>query len=344
MVALSLESEIVELWDASSGMVLQTLDCISPPVRQIMYEEGGIDGYLRSVSSIVFSPDGKTLVSASGMTVKVWDAESGVARQTLEGHSSWVCTVTFSLDGKALMSASDDGTVKLWDVGSGVELQTLKSHSHSFNAVAFSADSKMLALVSYITVKLWDVGSGVQLQTLEGHSDSVNALVFSPDGKTLASASDDGTVKLWDAGSGAELQTLKGHSDSVRAVAFSPDGKTLASASDDTVKLWATSSGALLQTFDGRVIVKSLSFSDDSTSLQINRGALSISLPRSNGTAIPQPRALPFIYVKDQWVSHKSERILWLPSEYRSAHIVVYGDTIVLGCRSGRVTIMEFTF
>ena len=267
-----------------------------------------------------------------------------MARQTLEGHSSWVCTVTFSLDGKALMSASDDGTVKLWDVGSGVELQTLKGHSHSFNAVAFSADSKMLALVSYITVKLWDVGSGVQLQTLEGHSHSVNALVFSPDGKTLASASDDGTVKLWDAGSGAELQTLKGHSDSVRAVAFSPDGKTLASASDDTVNLWATSSGALLQTFDGRVIVKSLSFSDDSTSLQINGGALSISLPRSNGTAIPQPRALPFIYVKDQWVSHKSERILWLPSEYRSAHIVVYGDTIVLGCRSGRVTIMEFTF
>ena len=73
MVALSLENEIVELWDASSGMVLQTLDCISPPVRQIL-DERGIDGHLLSVSSIVFSPDGKTLVSASGMTVKVWDA------------------------------------------------------------------------------------------------------------------------------------------------------------------------------------------------------------------------------------------------------------------------------
>ena len=58
--------------------------------------------------------------------VKLWDAGSGVALQTLEGHSSSVSAMAFSPDGKLLASASCDGNVKLWDAGSGAALQTLE--------------------------------------------------------------------------------------------------------------------------------------------------------------------------------------------------------------------------
>ncbi|KAF2686545.1 hypothetical protein K458DRAFT_415891 [Lentithecium fluviatile CBS 122367] len=125
---------------------LETLKGHSDWVRAVAFSPDGKTLASASVMAVAFSPNGKTLASASGDgTVKLWDAGSGKALQTLKGHSSWVNSVAFSPDGKTLASASGDGTVKLWDAGSGKALQTLKGHSSWVNSVAFSPDGKTLA-------------------------------------------------------------------------------------------------------------------------------------------------------------------------------------------------------
>ena len=51
------------------------------------------------VTSVAFSPDGKVVVSGSeDMTVRLWDAVTGMPLQTLDGHSSLVTSVAFSPD------------------------------------------------------------------------------------------------------------------------------------------------------------------------------------------------------------------------------------------------------
>ncbi|BAZ49856.1 WD-40 repeat-containing protein [Nostoc sp. NIES-4103] len=239
-------------------------------LRRAIYtiqENNRLEGHSNYVWGVAFSPDGKTIASASlDNTVKLWNVATGEEIAILKGHSDEVRDVAFSPDGKTIASASLDKTVKLWNAATGKEINTLKGHSDSVYSVAFSPDGKMIASASADkTVKLWNAATGKEINTLKGHSDSVYSVAFSSDGKTIASASLDKTVKLWNAATGKEINTLKGHSNLVYSVAFSPDCKMIASASGDkTVKLWKVSTGKAITTLNGHSYeVYSVAFSLD---------------------------------------------------------------------------------
>ncbi|MFW9264866.1 hypothetical protein [Nostoc sp. CALU 546] len=214
-----------------------------------------LGGHAHGVYGTSFSPDGKTIASASyDNTVKLWYISSGKEKKTLTGHTNWVNGVSFSPDGKMVASASHDKTVKLWDINTGKVIKTLLGHKKEVRDVKFSPDGKMVASASADkTIKLWNTSTGEEIKTLNPirHTEWISHIDFSPDGKMVASASADKTIKLWNTSTGEEIKTPNPirHTKEVRDVKFSPNGEMVASASqDNTVKLWNTSTGEEIKT------------------------------------------------------------------------------------------------
>jgi WD40 repeat protein len=240
LLALSHDGKRLAVSHGAQGNEVHLWDLIT---RQ---QDAVLQGHSDPIYSLAFSPDDKTLATASyDMTARLWDLATRETRVTLKLGQP-VSAIAFSPDGQTLATASLREYVQLWNAATGRALLTLKevNHRHRWcRSVAFSPDGTLLAAASQTgLVRLWDPATGQLRATLQGHTASVCCIAFSPDGKTIATGSDDRTVRLWDTATGQEKVTLRSHTAAVNLLAFSRDGDTLATASaDGTVRLWRAS-------------------------------------------------------------------------------------------------------
>jgi WD40 repeat protein len=216
------------------------------------------------VTSLAFSPDGKTLASgtydASGIygdTIILWDLETHQPIGQPFGGDG-LTSLAFSPDGKILAASRYDQTIILWDLEASQPIaQPLKADLDHVTSFAFSPDGKTLALGSNDnSIILWDLETHHSIgQPLKGYSDmgighATKNVAFSPDGRMLVSSSCTETISkgavcveseiiLWDVLSHQTIsQPLTADGDITR-IAFSPNGKTLASGSGDgPIMLW----------------------------------------------------------------------------------------------------------
>jgi hypothetical protein len=241
----------VVVWDVSTGKVR------------------GRAGEEKGVRSVMFSPDGKTLITGGyfDRTIKLRDPGTGAVRQVLRGPTKPINCVAVAPDGKTVAAVGGSfaepsvGEVTLWELPIGKERTTLPGHKAVVLSCAFTPDGKMLATASRDqTVGLWDVRAGVERLTFSGHTNDVEFVAFSADGRTLATASWDATVRLWEVASGNARATLKGHSCEVFCLAFSTDGSLLASAggrrppndnNPGEIKLWDLRTQKVLSELQG---------------------------------------------------------------------------------------------
>ena len=96
-----------------------------------------------------------TRISASwDKTIKIWDSDTGICLNTLEGHSKEVRSIALTLDGRIIVSGFSDRSIKIWDAERGLCLKTLLGHSSCVNCVAISDDgSKIISVSSDIKSK-----------------------------------------------------------------------------------------------------------------------------------------------------------------------------------------------
>jgi WD40 repeat protein/tRNA A-37 threonylcarbamoyl transferase component Bud32 len=283
---------------------IQLLDLRSGNVRTVT---GGLFG---SPNWVLFSPDGKTLVSTNfDKTVTRFDVESGAPLETLRGHSNSVQQPVFSRDGKTLYTVSHDGTAIAWDLTGDRKLgrrfqftgdRISSPGGYDGHPGKFSPDGRLIAIgLKKEGIALWDTRTlrptGAPLGETDGE---VKTLAFSPDGRALAAVTAPGSLTLWDVGSRSRLHGPLGAGAGTFfvGVGFSPDGATLATASDSGVTLWDVATGHNLGEVEGTSAAHDLAFSADGAmiaSARVREGGAEV-WDAASRSSIAKVRGTPF--------------------------------------------------
>jgi len=206
-----------------------------------------LTGHSGLVVALAYSPDGRTLASASADgTARLWDLATGTLTATLQSPAARAHCVAFSPDGKGLAVGygEPNGLVQLWDVASQERGERWAAHSRITRGVDYHPDGDVLVTAGD--------GSGLQLWALVGRPFGVepigavlqdvtaaSAVTFSPKGDFLAAVtSRPGTVRLVQWSDLKPYRSSKQISDWGYSLAFNPTGDLLAVGLERTVALW----------------------------------------------------------------------------------------------------------
>ena len=132
------------------------------------------ENHQRRLCRVAFSPDGKQVATASGLTIYLFDAHTGRNGRLIKARSKPVQTDSTGLNFITLLAFADDGkTLYSWACGD--------------------------------RVRAWDLQTGRNRLAVDGHQGAVVSVAFSADGKRVISTAEDDHLRLWEAGTGKEI-------------------------------------------------------------------------------------------------------------------------------------------
>jgi WD40 repeat protein len=228
MLAAGCGDHVVRVFDGKTGALRHTLKA-----------------HTATVYGVVFTPDGKRLVSCAGEYNKdnkphgeilVWDLATGKAEASFKGPPGGFTGVALAPDGRSAYAVCEDGTIRWCDLVTRKEVKAVTGHDgQRIRRVYFTPDGKLLASGGQDgTVRFWKPDTLEEVRQVLAHPNGIGTFTFSPDGKYLITGSragappQPGVIKVWDLATLAEKATIQGQTGKILSLAVSPDNKLLA--------------------------------------------------------------------------------------------------------------------
>ncbi len=220
--------------------------------------------YPAIINAMVFTPDGKQLVTGGHHELNVWDASTGQLLRRIRTRAERAYGMVFLPDGLLAVAGGrpgQEGDLRIYNIQAngpvidgvvyldGVhDPNVLRKHLFDVDdavlCVAATPDGKLLAAGGCDRiVRVFDLSKGLDhaqlTQTVENHADWVLGCALTANGKYLLTAGRDKTAKVWDLQAKESVVTFPEHQNIVYGVAARPDGSLGYSVgADRQIRAW----------------------------------------------------------------------------------------------------------
>jgi WD40 repeat protein/predicted Ser/Thr protein kinase len=239
----------------------------------------------RSIYTVLFAPDGQSLITSGGFGVWQWPIRLDGPRQRLVFGPP--LPVDTSSSQRAVHSNSNILAVvygdycRIYDVHARTKLVETGRHSNLLH-VAASHDGRWIATGAAFgrSVNIWESKTGKLIQELA--CEETPGVTFSPNDRWLVSGTQDG-YQFWDVATWRRAHRIPRpeEANASGVMDFSPDGRLMAAAHTRTlVKLYEPTTGAEIATLESPnwQEIGAMRFSADGTRLVVARATDAVEL------------------------------------------------------------------
>jgi WD40 repeat protein len=156
---------------------------------------GSVKGSDDYVVALALSPDNKTLYTADGTNIRLWDTGT---RRELASLPSEARRFKLSPDGRFLL-AQENESFRMLDVSQSPPKEVGSYKISGNDTFAVANEGKLFAVGGYDQlIRLYD-DTGKEVGQLRGHTSAIQAIAFVPNRPaTIATAAADNTLRVWE--------------------------------------------------------------------------------------------------------------------------------------------------
>lgn len=211
-------------------------------------------GQTPPVTAVVFTPDGKSIVSCSQTGLQVFSWPDLQLQKTVRVAYANIHCMTFSPDGQRLATGggnpSEEGVVEVFAWPECISEMQLSNHSDSVTSIAWRGNNQLVSASLDRSLSQWNLGTKKAVNTYLGHSRGVSSVCILNSGE-MVTAGHDQSVRVWHAESGNLIRSMNQHSMPVNSMALCPassDKPMVATAAKDrTIRFWQPTIGRMMR-------------------------------------------------------------------------------------------------
>lgn len=156
----------LQLWDIEAKSVLKNW---YPPIFENQ--------------TAIFHPQMPKILSASALSLRIWDLNTGQAKNKFQGNQEQIKSAAFSTNGETLLTGEAYGGLKLWDLATEQAMHMF-DFKNMLHKVLLSANQKWVFARDLEFFKIWEIETAQELFASE-RLEYIRDIAVSPDNRSV---------------------------------------------------------------------------------------------------------------------------------------------------------------